>query len=83
MKKSVCRLSVALYGHPDGGAGWEHRCDEALRKNGFVNAGDGAWPSCTFHKELGLLLSAYVDEFKLAGPTTSVVRGWKLIAIGL
>ena len=28
MKKPVCRLNVALYGHPDSGTDWEHHCDE-------------------------------------------------------
>ena len=80
MKKPVCRLSVALYGHPDSGTEWEHHCDESLRKNVFVNAGDGAWPSCYFHKDVGVLLSVHVDGFKLAGPTSSMEKGWRLIA---
>ena len=36
MKKLVCRLSVALYGHPDSGTDWEHHCDESLKKSGFI-----------------------------------------------
>ena len=52
MKKPVCRLNVALYGHPDSGTDWEHHCDDSLKKSGFVNVGDGAWPSCYLHKEL-------------------------------
>ena len=46
MKKPACRLGAALYGHPDSGTDWEHPCDEALRKNGVVSVGDGAWPPC-------------------------------------
>ena len=66
---------MALYGHPDPGAEWEHHCDESLRKTGFVNVGDGACPPCCFHKELGLLLSVCVDDFKLAGPTSTMEEG--------
>ena len=73
----VYRLDVALYGHPDLGTDWEHRCDDSLRKTGFVNVGDGAWPPCYAHKELGLLLSVYADDFKLAGPTSNMGKGWR------
>jgi len=30
MKKPVCRLNVALYGHPDSGTDWEHHCNASL-----------------------------------------------------
>ena len=63
MRKPVCRLRVALYGHPDSGTDWEHHCDTALREVGFSGVGGGAWPSCYFHKELQLRLSVYGDEF--------------------
>ena len=68
-RKPVCRLRVALYGHPDAGTGWEHRCDKSLKSVGFVNVGGGCWPSCYYHRDLALLLSVYVDDFKMAGPT--------------
>jgi hypothetical protein len=32
-----------------------------------------------FHKELGLLISVYVDDFKLAGPRLNIEKGWSLI----
>ena len=83
MKKPVCRLNVALYGHPDSGTEWEHHCDDPLKKSGFINVGDGAWPSCYVHKELDLLLSVYVDEFKLAGPAKNMSKGWQLIVASL
>ena len=63
MKKLVCRLNVALYGHLDSGTDWEHHCDELLKKSRFINVGDGAWPACSLHKELDLVLSVYVDDF--------------------
>eukprot|EP00974_Lingulodinium_polyedra_P041546 3990403-Lingulodinium_polyedra.AAC.1 len=30
-----------------------------------------AWPSCFWHEELRLMLSVYVDDFKMAGPTAN------------
>jgi len=79
MRKPVCRLNVALYGHPDSGTDWESHCDQSLQKVAFQNVGGGAWPSCYFHKELGLLISVYVDDFKLAGPKANLEQGWRLI----
>ena len=83
MKKPVCRLNVALYGHHDSGTDWERDCDDSLKKSGFVNVGDGAWPSCYFHKELDLVLSVYVVEVKPTGPTTNMSKGWQLIVASL
>ena len=72
MTKLVCRLNVALYGYPDSCTDWEHRCDESLKKSGLINVGDGAWPPWYFHRELGLHLSVYVDDVKLAGPSPNM-----------
>ena len=47
---------VALYGHTDSGADWEHHRGKSLKAVGFEKVGEGAWPSCYHHKELGLLL---------------------------
>ena len=46
----------------------------------FQSVGEGVWPSCYFHKELRLLLSVYVDDFKMSGPTENLEQGWKLIS---
>ena len=53
MRKPVCRLNVALYGHPDSGTDWESHCDQSLQKVGFQNVGGGAWPSCYFSQGIG------------------------------
>ena len=50
-ENSLCRLDVALCGHPDTGADWERHCDDSLKELGFVNAGDGAHE----HPSQGLL----------------------------
>ena len=35
MKRPVCRLRLALYGHPDAGGHWEAHCESHLSKIGF------------------------------------------------
>ena len=73
----VCPLRLALYGHPDAGGFWEKHCEKAVTAVGFDFLPD--WPSVFFHKELRLMLVIYVDDFKLAGPKTSMEQGWKLL----
>ena len=73
----VCPLRLALYGHPDAGGFWERHCEKAVSEVGFTFLPD--WPSVFFHKELRLMLVIYVDDFKLAGPTESMSRGWELL----
>ena len=82
LRRPVCRLDRALYGHPDAGTFWEQKCDEHLQKVGFKTIGD-AWPSCYHHAKLNLLLVVYVDDFKLAGPSANLKKGWDLIGQGL
>ena len=35
MSDPVCKLTRALYGHPDSGGYWEQHCEEALTQVGF------------------------------------------------
>jgi hypothetical protein len=39
MRKPVCRLNVALYGHPDSGTDWEHHCKISVNVAGFSAVG--------------------------------------------
>eukprot|EP00974_Lingulodinium_polyedra_P041135 3952386-Lingulodinium_polyedra.AAC.1 len=48
MRRPVCRLKKALYGHPDSGTMWARKCDERVKTVGFVALGP-AWPSCYMH----------------------------------
>ena len=41
------------------------------------------WPSTYVHPKLKLYLVAYVDDFKLCGPTTNLASGWVLLRKGL
>ena len=37
------------------------------------------WKSVFWHGQLRLLLVVYVDDFKMAGPTENMSKGWDLI----
>ena len=75
MRKPVCRLRVALYGHPDSGTDWEAHCSEKLTSIGLQEIGKGAWPSCFYLPALKIMLSVYVDDFKMAGPEENLNKG--------
>ncbi len=53
-----------------------------MRASGFLPVSE-EWPSCYFHHDLKLYLVIYVDDFKLAGPTCNLKRGWSLLQKGL
>ena len=38
------------------------------------------WQSIFYHAELDLLLAAYVDDFKMAGPQANLAEGWNRIS---
>ena len=82
-KWSACRFPVtqlkcALYGHPDSVTYWELLCASELKKVDFVPLGS-EWPSVFFHNRLKLLLTVYLDDFKLAGPQAHLAEGWALL----
>ena len=37
------------------------------------------WPSMYWHPPLKLLLSIYVDDFKMSGPKENLAKGWALL----
>jgi hypothetical protein len=74
----MVEILLALYGHPDSPTFWEQHCNEQVQMLGFVPFGP-EWPSVYFHKELALVLSIYVDDFKLAGPRENLAKGWTLL----
>ena len=38
-----------------------------------------AWRSCFWHPAWQMLLTIYVDDFKMAGPTERMAEAWKAI----
>jgi hypothetical protein len=65
LKRPVCRLIKALYGHPEAGAHWERHLTEIIKQMGGMSVPSHA--SCFFFPE-GLLLVVYVDDLMLSGP---------------
>ena len=41
------------------------------------------WPSCLWHPTHRLLLTVYVDDFKMSGPASTMREGWRLIREGI
>ena len=72
------QLIRALYGHPDSVTFWEEDCYEDVLAVGYESLGP-EWPSTFVHRELRLLLTIYVDDFKLAGPIDNLARGWAIL----
>ena len=68
-------LHLALYGHPDSGGIWEAHCETELAKVGFQAVLRDIWKSVFYHPELKLLLVVYVDDFKMAGPSSNLRMG--------
>ncbi len=73
----MVRLVRALYGHPDSGTFWEKHCHNRFLSVGFQPI--QSWPSCYTQAKLGLTLSVYVDDFKMAGPQKHLKEGCRLI----
>ncbi len=76
-KKPVCPLRLALYGHPDSGGFWERHCEEKVLLCGFIPIAN--WESCFWRLEWKLLLTVYVDDFKMAGPREHINLGWSVL----
>ena len=76
-RNPVCRLRLALYGHPLSGAYWGAHCIKQLYSVGFIAI--PAWDGCFVHPELKCVLSVYVDDFKMAGDPASMTKAWALV----
>ena len=73
-------LVLALYGHPDSGGLWEQHLNTQLGSVGWRQVLPEMWQSVFYHDDLKLLLVIYVDDFKLAGPTENLKKGWETIS---
>ena len=80
MHDPVCPLRLALCGHPDSGGLWERHCQQELEKVGWTAVLPEIWQSIFYHAELDLLLVIYVDDFKMAGPSDHLAKGWEMIS---
>ena len=71
------RMVKALYGHPVAGCYWEAHCHQRVPQCGFSLIGNCAeWRSCYWHPD-GTFLLIYVDDFKMAGPSSKLHQHWE------
>ena len=77
MKDPVCRMTLALYGHPESGYYWEEHCDLKLQSEGFEPVEE--WPGCYWHPKYSAMVIVYVDDFKVAAPKQHMAKIWDLV----
>ena len=77
MKRPCCQLRLSLYGHPQSGKYWENHFAERLLSVEFEPL--QGWECLFVHRKLRLILSVYVDDFKLVGRRENLATGWDLM----
>ena len=77
--KPMCRLKMALYGHPESGAHWENHLTEALRKIGGEPV--NGHPSSFWFPTQRMLLTVYVDGLLLSGPVEHHDSFWSSLRV--
>ena len=73
--KPMCLLQKALYGHPESGAHWEQHFTEIILRLGGEKVRDH--PSLFWFPKTRLLLTVYVDDLLLSGPSGNHDMFWK------
>ena len=73
----VCPLEHNLYGHPLAGLLWELFQEDILLKVGFEKV--KSWECLYVHRARKLFLSAYVDDYKMAGLKENIAPMWDLL----
>jgi len=63
----MCLLERALYGHPESGAHWEQHLETAIKAIGGKPVPNH--PSSFWFEDTKLLLTVYVDDLLLSGPS--------------
>ena len=70
----VCPLELNLYGHPLAGLLWEIHQESILLKSGFVKV--KGWECLYVNRPKMLFISAYVDDYKMAGKKCNIKPMW-------
>ena len=73
--KPMVLLVKSLYGHPEAGAHWEKHLERIIAKLGGKPIPE--FPSSYFFAKTKLLLTVYVDDFTLSGPSEHHAEFWK------
>ena len=77
MEDPVVPLERNLYGHLLAGLLWEEQFEKVLLKHGWEKIPN--WECLFVHRQKGLFLSVYVDDIKLAGKNTILIRCGKYL----
>ena len=77
MEDPVVPLERNLLGHPLAGLLWERQFEKVLSEHGWEKVPN--WECLFVNREKGLLLSVYVDDFKLAGKKPNIDPTWKIL----
>jgi hypothetical protein len=70
----VCPLLLNLYGHPLAGLLWEKHQESIVLRLGFEKI--TSWECLYVHREKQLFLSAYVDDYNMAGKKQNLSPMW-------
>ena len=73
--KPMVLLVKSLYGHPEAGAHWEKHLEKIITGMGGVPVPE--FPSSYSFPKSKLLLTVYVDDFTLSGPSGEHASFWK------
>ena len=79
-KRPMCVLERALYGHPESGGHWEKHLTKAVLECGGVAVENH--PSSFWFPVERMLLTVYVDDLLLSGPTENHNKVWKRLRHG-
>ena len=73
--RPVCRLLKALYGHPESGGHWEQHLTKVVKSLGGEPVAEH--PGSFWFPATRLLLTTYVDDFLLSGPSEHHDSFWE------
>ena len=77
----MCPLERNLYGHPLAGLLWERHMEKTLFKLGWHKI--PGWECLYAHREKGLFMSVYVDDFKMVGRSENLSPMWATLCLDL
>ena len=77
MRRPMCVLKKALYGHPDSGGHWERHLNSAIEEMGGEAIPNH--PSSYWFEGSKLFLTVYVDDLLLSGPEEKHEEFWNTL----
>ena len=76
-RRPVRLLLGSMSGHPSAGFFWERKYRQVLRSAGFTEM--IGWERLFDHNTYKLILSVYVDGFKIGGQKDGMRKAWEAI----